>query len=229
MAQLILSLKQMASMRDCALLLLHHFKKGHDGSAESVSGASALVNHARVAVTIEGMKIDEGMQFGVLPSEVWRYFRLTDAKSNFAPPSNVSDWLKLETVTLNNAEPPFQSGDAVQVVVPTTFAAIIRRGYLDPAERAMVVADVITSVGNSSRPPYVKARGGAKGAATIFALIASSVSRCGNRPTSDADVIATALFDELQRDGVLAVEKIKTDQRKTRDGVVLGPKARSNV
>jgi hypothetical protein len=230
MGQLILALKQMASKLDCAVLLLHHFKKGHDGSAESISGASALVNHARVAVTIEGMKKDEGGQFGVMPSELWRYFRLVDAKSNFAPPSNGTDWLKLETVNLDNPEPPtFSNGDAVQVVVPATFAAITRPGYLDPVERGTVVTDVITSVGNSSIPPYVNARGGATGGVTIYALIASSVSRFTNRPPADAQVIAAGLFEELLREGVLAVEKIKTSSRHKRDGVVLGPKAKPDA
>jgi hypothetical protein len=229
MAQLVLALKRMASKLDCSVLLLHHFKKGADGSAESVSGASALVNHARVAVTIEGMKMDEGGRFGVLPSDLWRFFRLIDAKSNFAPPSNGADWLKLETVLLDNAAPPtFPNGDAVQVVAPMTFAAITRRGYLDPAERAIVVGDIITSVGNALDPPYVKAGGGARGKVTIDALIVTSISRLANRPTSDAQVIAAALFEELLREGVLAVEQVKTAQRKKRDGVILGPKAKAD-
>jgi hypothetical protein len=230
MAQLILSLKQMATAHDCAVLVLHHFKKGADGSVESISGASSIVNHARVAITVESMKMDEGAQYGVLPSELWRYFRLVDAKSNFAPPSNGDDWLKLETVHLNNPEPPiFMSGDAVQVVIPASFPAITQRGYLDVAARALVVADVVTAVAGASVPPYVNARGGAKGSSTIQALIATCISRVADRPSSDARVIAASLFEELQRDGVLAVEKVKTDQRKIRDGVVLGPKAKSDV
>lgn len=225
MGQLILMLKQLACAANCGILLVHHFRKGSDGSAESISGASAIVNHARVAMTITAMSEQEGARVGVLPSELWRYFRITDAKTNYAPPATGEDWLKLETVVLNNPEPPtYQQGDGVQVVVPATFAAATSRGYLDQLEHNAVVADVVHLVRDASEPPYLKAVGRAKGKTTILDIISMSVRGITNRPSQDARRIAETLYVQFLAEGVLVEVDLMTPQRKYRRAVALGPK-----
>ena len=60
MAQVIRELKRLATKRDCAVLVVHHTRKGaDDGNAEGISGASATVNLARRALMPVPMTEDE--------------------------------------------------------------------------------------------------------------------------------------------------------------------------
>ena len=55
------------------------------------------------------------------PLERFRYLRLVDAKSNFAPRAADSPWYRLNSVALPNAEPPvYPHGDNVQVIERVT-------------------------------------------------------------------------------------------------------------
>ena len=118
MSLVIRELKRLATKFDCAVLIVHHTRKGpDDGNAEAISGASATVNLARRAIMPVPMTDKEATQFGVLPSERFRYFKLVDAKSNLAPRSANSPWYRLHSVELPNAEPPvYPYGDNVQAV-----------------------------------------------------------------------------------------------------------------
>jgi len=111
-------IKKMAIKFNCAVLIVHHTRKGGEpGSAETISGASAIVNLARRAIMPVTMTEAEAKAFGVLPSERRQYFKLVDAKSNLAPLSGET-WYKLENQELPNAEPPtYPHGDRVQAVV----------------------------------------------------------------------------------------------------------------
>ena len=107
MALVIRELKRLATKFDCAVLVVHHTRKGaDDGNAEAISGASATVNLARRAIMPVPMTEKEASNFGVLPSERFRYFKLVDAKSNLAPRSADSPWYRLHSVELPNPEPP---------------------------------------------------------------------------------------------------------------------------
>ena len=118
MALVIRELKRLASKHDCAVLIVHHTRKGiDDGNVEAISGASAIVNLARRAIMPVPMTREEANQLRVLPSERSRYFKLVDAKSNFSPRTADSPWYYLHSVPLPNAEPPiYPSGDNVQAV-----------------------------------------------------------------------------------------------------------------
>ena len=118
MSLVIRELKRLAAKFDCAVLIVHHTRKGGDvGNAESISGAAATVNLARRAIMPVPMAEDEAKRFGVLPSERFRYFKVVDAKSNLAPRSADSPWYRLHSVELPNPEPPrYPFGDNVQAV-----------------------------------------------------------------------------------------------------------------
>jgi hypothetical protein len=57
---------------------VHHTRKDGDlTNIDAIWGASAIVNHARVAMMLARMTADEAKDFkGILPSETWRYFRI---------------------------------------------------------------------------------------------------------------------------------------------------------
>jgi hypothetical protein len=118
MSLVIRELKRLAFKFDCAVLVVHHTRKGaDDGNAEAISGASATVNLSRRAIMPVPMTLEEAKFFGVLPSERPRYFKLVDAKSNLAPRSANSPWYRLHSIELPNPEPPvYPHGDNVQAV-----------------------------------------------------------------------------------------------------------------
>jgi hypothetical protein len=115
-------LKRLATRFDCAILILHHTRKGSRGSdpageAEEISGASSIVNLARRAIALKQMTEPEAKLLRVLPSEKWQYLKLVDAKSNLAPRSADCPWYRLHGVELPNPEPPiYPHGDSVQAI-----------------------------------------------------------------------------------------------------------------
>jgi hypothetical protein len=98
-------LKALAVRFDCAILIVHHTRKGRPGSdepaeqAERISGAAAIVNLARKAVMPVTMTETEAKAYpSVLPSERLKYFKLADVKSNLAPLAAEAPWYELVTV-----------------------------------------------------------------------------------------------------------------------------------
>jgi RecA-family ATPase len=152
MAQVVRELKHLATKHDCAVLVVHHTRKGiDDGNADAISGASAIVNLARKALMPVPMTKEEAEQFRVLPSERSRYFKLVDAKSNLAPRAAETPWYYLHSVSLPNAEPPvYLFGDNVQAIQrlnltvlqaapPTTDEQKIRDSILDLVRRGKTI------------------------------------------------------------------------------------------
>jgi hypothetical protein len=145
-------LKQLAAKYRCAVLIVHHTRKGGEvGSAEAIAGAAATVNLARRAIMPTPMAPEEAQKFGILASNRFRYLKLVDAKSNLAPRSADSPWYQLHSVELPNPEPPiYPFGDNVQAItrVPLPFernAGVaaddvkIRRALLDLVDRGKVI------------------------------------------------------------------------------------------
>ena len=118
-------LKALAVKFDCAMLVVHHTRKGRSTGddpaeeAERIGGAAAIVNLARRAIMPVTMTDAETKAYAdsVLPSERFKYFKLADVKSNLAPLSAEAPWYELASVELPNAEPPtYPHGDRVQAV-----------------------------------------------------------------------------------------------------------------
>jgi AAA domain/Primase C terminal 2 (PriCT-2) len=155
MARVMQGLKVLAVKYDCAILIVHHTKKGGErGDQEAISGAASIVNLPRCALMPVPMTKEEATEFGVLPSERFRYFKLVNAKPNFTPKSEDSPWYQLHSVEIQNAEPPiYEYGDRVQAVTRVTLplpktaseAAIdpkIQRAILDLVHRGKLVDGV---------------------------------------------------------------------------------------
>jgi hypothetical protein len=120
---------QVADAAGCAILLVHHFRKGGiAGDADAFRGASALVDAARAAVTLSVMSEREAEGFKVLPDERRLHVRSDNAKLNLAPPPDRAVWLRLRSVDLPN-------GDRVQAVVrwepPTAWEGLSGTALLD--------------------------------------------------------------------------------------------------
>jgi hypothetical protein len=101
---------------NCAVLLVHHTRKGAvAGDPDSIRGAGALVNHARIALGLAPMTEDEAQVFNLTPEERRRLVRLDDLKMNYAAKVSDARWIKLESVKLGNATDEYPYGDSVQV------------------------------------------------------------------------------------------------------------------
>ena len=235
-AGLMAQMKALAVQRDFALLIVHHFKKGGDGSAEAVGGASAIVNHARAAYTVDTMGEREAAGFGVMPSERWRVLRVTDLKLNLAPPAGDADWLNLESVTLPNAAPPdYPNGESIQAVTPFKPPPIGMAGVgkFDALDTARIEAEFIGKVRdaqNANRAFYVTKQGAkASGVPAAVNALADVVHGVTGRPPLDCDALAEPILASLLARGVIAEAPIPTPTRHKRRGFVVGPNAQGET
>src|SRR4029077_13110678 len=71
--------RRVARATGCAVLLVHHVRKGDATSIDAARGAKALTDSARVGLLLTTMPTKEGEAFGVGPDDCWQYVRLDDA------------------------------------------------------------------------------------------------------------------------------------------------------
>jgi hypothetical protein len=108
---------RVATRADCAVWLVHHFRKGgKGGDAESIRGAGAIQGAARSMFTVSSMTTEEASKLGIEEDQRWQYIRHDNAKQNMAPPAGVADWYRLASVPLNNGDDEYPDGDFVQAV-----------------------------------------------------------------------------------------------------------------
>jgi hypothetical protein len=121
MAEVMLMLNSLAQRHGLAILVSHHERKGAGTGGEgldAIMGASALVNHCRVAIGIRAMTEKEALRLGIPPDQAWRYFTITGLGSNHAPSQGDVVWLERGGVTIpGTAEPPDYPEDEVAVAV----------------------------------------------------------------------------------------------------------------
>jgi hypothetical protein len=102
----------------CAILLLHHVRKGPVDSIDAARGAKALTDSARVGLLMSAMTEDEALELGLREDEAYQYVRLDNAKANMAPRASKAAWFQLKQVPLGNATERYPHGDKVAVIVP---------------------------------------------------------------------------------------------------------------
>ena len=152
---------EIANEACCAVLLVHHTRKGAlAGDIEGSRGAKALTDACRVGLTLTAMTEEEARGFGIADRDRRLHIRMDDAKSNLAPPADKARWFKLVGVELGNGQPgtPWHQGDNVQALEvwepPEVFTQT-------PAELNQVL-DAIAS-GPSPGRRYTSKRTGAGG------------------------------------------------------------------
>jgi len=117
---LVMSLWGLVAARgNCAVWLIHHFRKGGQaGDSEAFRGAAAVQGAARIMSTLSVMSVEEADKLGVEAEEKWQYIRKDSAKANLAPQAEKADWFQLTGVPLGNATLEYPLGDSVQTVLP---------------------------------------------------------------------------------------------------------------
>ena len=217
MAQVIRELKRLATKFECAVLIVHHTRKGaDDGNPEAISGASATVNLARRAIMPVPMTQKEAEQFCVPPSERFRYFKLVDAKSNLAPRSAESPWYRLHSVELPNPEPPvYPHGDSVQAVERMNLSLLqtatvtaddqkIRDAILDLISRGKVID-------GRSYPYSPSPAGASKERALLDDAVAAVRNATASRqwPPDDLKAATIGAIKKMKTEGLLVEKEIK--------------------
>jgi hypothetical protein len=110
---------QVANDADCAVWLIHHFRKGgQGGDGESFRGAGAIQGAARSMSTLSPMSPEEAKKLGIADDERRQYVRLDNAKANMAPGASSADWYKLVGVNIGNADSEYPDGDSVHTLEP---------------------------------------------------------------------------------------------------------------
>jgi hypothetical protein len=106
-------LRTFAKMHDCAVVLVHHARKGAAaGDAEGIRGAGSITGAARIALTVIPMTEEEAEAMQVAPDMRDLYFRVDGAKANYAR-RGLANWHTLDEYQLDN-------GDMVAAVVAWT-------------------------------------------------------------------------------------------------------------
>lgn len=142
--------RDIAVEANCAVVLVHHTRKGmtgQAGNADMARGGSAQIGVVRRAFTLSSMDEDDAKALGV-PLEKKRWFvRFDDAKSNITAPQNSTDWLKLKSVHIGNGAGLFPEGDSIGVLTHTDPEKILAEfaGQLEEEYKDMfaLVADYL--------------------------------------------------------------------------------------
>jgi hypothetical protein len=227
MSLVIREIKKLAIKFNCAILIVHHTRKGGDqGSADAISGASAIVNLARRAIMPVTMTEAEAKAFGVLPSERRQYFKLVDAKSNLAPLSGET-WYKLENQELPNAEPPtYPHGDRVQAVVRAKLTASKTSSGTGP-EQLSIRFEILKLIDrgltiDGETVPYSPNSTGKNKMRAILDEAMDAVKRVSagrEYAPSDLRAVAERELEALKHEGWAVVEKIKKGRFRRSQGL----------
>lgn len=210
-------LKEIAAQYNCAVLILHHTRKGGDaGDVETISGAAAITNLARRAIMPVPMNVEEVKQLGVLPSERLRYLKVVDAKANLAPRSADSPWYRLHSVELPNPEPPlYPHGDSVQaitrVVLPIQPSGVVSADDLKIEVAILELVDRGKVIDGEPYPYSPSLAGASNERALLPDAMAAVVSATAPRQwlPGDLKAVINAAIKKMKDDGRLVVEPMK--------------------
>jgi hypothetical protein len=190
----------LAAKRRIGVMVAHHAAKGRDPiSPESAMGAASFVNLSRIALGIEPLAANDAGNVGLPPWEARHVFRLVSTKQNLSPPAEGDRWFRLQSVEMNNAEPPiYLNGDKVGVV------EVFQPGASGATFSAQIIKDTLLAIDNAPIPlsPSKRATG-----RYAVPLITQALAR--HRGGRASDIEAEAVLDHLIRTGLVAVQQVK--------------------
>jgi len=110
--------RRIARATNCAVLLVHHVRKGDTVGIDAARGAKAVTDSARVGLLMCTMSAAEAEEFGIADDDRLAYVRLDDAKRNMAAAAKAR-WFQLRPIKLGNTfDPTYPNGDSVGAIVP---------------------------------------------------------------------------------------------------------------
>lgn len=131
--QVVARLRELAQQYDCAIVLVHHTRKGAvAGDVDAIRGASAIVGAVRIALTVTPMTEEEAEELGQSKALRRSYFRVDLVKQNYAPASDAA-WHVMHEYQLDNDE-------AVAAAIPWTPPP--RQNGIEPETLEAIAAEV---------------------------------------------------------------------------------------
>lgn len=214
MSSVMRKFKEIAAQYECAVLIVHHTRKGGDaGNVETISGAAAITNLARRAIMPAPLTDADCTKLAILPSERSQYFKLVDAKSNLVPRAADSPLYRLHGVELPNPEPPlYPHGDNVQAI--TRVVLPIQPSGTATADDMKIEAAILEVVDrrkmiDGQAYPYSPSLAGATNERALLpdavaAVANATAPRCW--APGDLEAVIKAAINKMQADGRLVVE-----------------------
>ena len=94
--------RTVARATNCAILLVHHVRKGQVLDIDAARGAKALTDSARVGLLLSPMSEEDAKEIGIEKDGRFQYVRLDNAKVNLSPRASKASWFQLQQVSLGN-------------------------------------------------------------------------------------------------------------------------------
>jgi hypothetical protein len=138
--------RRIARATGCAILLIHHVRKGLVTDIDSARGAKALTDSARVGLLLAPMTVEEAHEFDIRMEDRTGFVRLDDAKANMAKKAGVARWFQLETIELRNVSEDYPNGDRVAAIARWTPPSVM--GELTTAQ----CCDALDAIDKGPRP-----------------------------------------------------------------------------
>jgi KaiC/GvpD/RAD55 family RecA-like ATPase len=148
--------RNIAFKANCAILLVHHTRKGASegaGDADTARGGGAQIGVVRRMFTLSTMTPKEAEKMDVPPEKRKWFVRFDDAKTNITAPVDGTTWLKFRSVSLMNGSGLHPEGDRVGVlehVDPEQIAAEFE-GEMEEREH-----DIVREIINHMRSHYIE-------------------------------------------------------------------------
>ena len=198
---------EVADQAACAVLLVHHVRKGTADGVDATRGAKALTDAARSASLLAAMTAEEASALGVPERERWRHVRLDDAKANLAPRAETAKWYRLESVSLGNGTVLYPLGDAVGAIAAWTPPSPFRD--MSPADCNRALDAIVAGQDGHAFTRHRTGKSGGRWAGTVLEQL------FGFAADEAARVLAVWL-----KSGLLVEEEYRhPEQRKARLGL----------
>lgn len=198
--QVMARLRDLAARFDCAVLVVHHARKGGEaGDVDMIRGAGALVGAARIAITIAPMSAEEAEELGIAKESRRGFFRVDRVKQNYAGVAD-ADWHQLLGYMLDNDE-------EVAAALPWRPEGADQRGRAVDAEAIALVA--ATAARGTGKGPFSPSISTAQPRSIAVAMIQHGVTR-----RQDQKALLEAMFAEGWK-----VEEFKDAHRNVRNGL----------
>lgn len=194
-------LRDLAVKHGCAILVVHHARKGGEaGDVDMIRGAGAIVGAARIAITIAPMSEENAAELGIGKAVRRGYFRVDTVKANYSTCAD-ADWHQLLPYVLDNEEEVV----AATPWIPSGGDGQRSRG-VDPEVIAQVSAQAARGTGGGPYSPRLSAD---QPRSIALPMIQNGVTRL-----QDQKVLLNALFLSGWK-----VEEFRDNHRNARNGL----------
>lgn len=106
-----------AHRANCAVWLIHHFRKGGlSGDADAFRGSSTIQNAARIMETLTVMTEKQAEKLGIPYKERRHYVLRENAKMNLVASPEEGEWYRFDGVPLGNRTDEYPKGDVIGVL-----------------------------------------------------------------------------------------------------------------